>query len=297
MAERFLSPPFADAACNRPAGGYSVFREEDMPAKTSGKLTVATFNVNSVRSRLETLVPWLGEHQPDVLCMQEIKCEDQFFPAAEFEKLGYRSAFYGQKSYNGTAIIARGELSDVSRGLGDGLDGAAGEPARLIRARFRGVNIVNTYVPQGRDMETEHYAYKLKWLARLRAFFEREYTPKQKLLWVGDMNVAPTELDLHDPKGNQKNVCFSPEIRARLASVAEWGFTDLFRKHHAEPGQYSFYDYRVKDAVKRGLGWRVDHIMATAPMAECSSDCWIDLAPRIGEKPSDHCPVLAEFEL
>lgn len=265
-----------------------------MPAKRSGKLTLATFNVNSVRSRLGVLLPWLANQRPDVLCLQEIKCQDGDFPAAEFEKLGYQVAVHGQKSYNGVAIASREPLAAVGRGLADG---EADEPARLISARVRGVHVVNTYVPQGRELGTEHFAYKLQWLARLRQFFEERYTPGQRLVWCGDMNVAPAELDLHDPKGNQDHVCFTAEVRAALARVAEWGFVDLFRRHHSEPGQYSFYDYRVKDALKRGLGWRVDLIMATAPLAERSADCWIDAAPRAAEKPSDHCPVLAEFEL
>jgi len=265
-----------------------------MPAKRAGKFTLATFNVNSVRSRLPVVLPWLERHRPDVLCMQETKCRDAEFPAADFEKLGYQVAVHGQKSYNGVAIASRLPLETVGRGLEDGEDG---EPARLLRARVRGVSVVNTYVPQGREVGTEHFAYKLKWLARLRRFFEKRYAPDQQVLWCGDMNVAPAELDLHDPAGNRDHVCFTAEVRAALAEVAAWGFQDLFRKHHPDPGQYSFYDYRVKDALKRGLGWRVDLIMATAPLAAKSADCWIDLAPRAAEKPSDHCPVLAEFEL
>ena len=265
-----------------------------MPAKHAGSLTLATFNVNSVRSRLAVVLPWLARHSPDVLCMQETKCQDGEFPAADFEKLGYAVAVHGQKSYNGVAIASRLPIEAVGRGLDDGEEA---EPARLLRARVRGVNVVNTYVPQGRELGTEHFAYKLRWLARLRKFFEKHYTPGQRLLWCGDMNVAPAEIDLHDPAGNRNHVCFTAEVRAALARVAEWGFADLFRKHHPEPGQYSFYDYRVKDALKRGLGWRVDLIMATGSLAERSADCWIDLAPRAAEKPSDHCPVLAEFEV
>lgn len=269
-----------------------------MAAKTGkdkGKrFTVASFNVNSVRSRLEVLLPWLRNHRPDVLCLQEIKVQTALFPAAEFEQLGYRLAVLGQKGYAGVAIASREPLAAVAFGLADG---EPDEEARLVRARVRGVDIVNTYVPQGREISSEHFQHKLRWLARLRRFFAKHYTPRRKLLWCGDMNVAPAELDLHDPKGNLDHVCFAPEVRAAFAQVADWGFVDLFRRHHPEPGLYSFFDYRVRDALKRGLGWRVDLIMATPPLAAKSRDCWIDTAPRIAPRPSDHCPVLAEFEL
>lgn len=256
--------------------------------------TVATFNVNSVRSRLEVLGDWLPRHRPDVLCLQETKVEDGQFPAAAFEKLGYRVACHGQKSYNGVALASRHELADVERGLPGGADRGQ---ARLIRATVRGVRLVNTYVPQGRELGTEHFDYKLRWLAALRRLFQREYSPAEPVLWCGDMNVAPTELDLHDPKGSLDHVCFAPAVRQALARVADWGFQDLLRRHHPEAGMYSFYDYRVRDAIKRGLGWRVDLIMATAPLAARSTDAWIDLAPRLAARPSDHAPVLAEFRL
>jgi exodeoxyribonuclease-3 len=263
--------------------------------KDKGKrFTVASFNVNSVRSRLEVLVPWLRQQQPEVLCLQEIKVETALFPAAEFEQLGYRLAVLGQKGYAGVAIASRAPLADVAFGLADG---QPSEEARLVRARVRGVNIVNTYVPQGREIASEHFQYKLQWLTRLRRFFEKHYTPRQKILWCGDINVAPAELDLHDPKGNLNHVCFTAEVRAAFSRVAEWGFIDVFRRHHPEPGLYSFFDYRVRDALKRGLGWRVDLIMATPPLAAKSIDCRIDTGPRTAARPSDHCPVVAEFEL
>jgi len=265
-----------------------------VPAGKKRKFTLATWNVNSVRSRLDAVIRWLEHHRPDVLCMQEIKVETGKFPTGAFEKLGYRLAVFGQKSYNGVAIAGREPLKEVGRGLGDG---EAGEPARLVRARIRGVHVVNTYVPQGREPDSEQFAYKLRWLGRLKRFFERNYTPRRRVLWCGDMNVAPTELDLHNPKALLGHVCFRPEVWAAFGGVVEWGFVDVFRRHRPGPGWYSYYDYRAKDPVRTKTGWRVDHLMATRSLASRSTDAYIDIEPRIGPRPSDHCPVVAEFEL
>jgi exodeoxyribonuclease-3 len=263
--------------------------------KRGGKFTVATWNVNSVRSRLEPVLGWLERERPDVLCLQEIKVETGSFPAEPFAKAGYTSAVYGEKSYNGVAILSRGELTDVRRGLDDGEEQV--EPARLVRASAGGMAIVNTYVPQGHEPDSEKFRYKLEWLARLRRFFEREYSPEEPVLWCGDMNVAPTDIDIYDPKGLLGHVGFCPESWKALGGVVAWGFADVFRRHRPEPGWYSYYDYRAKDPVKNKTGWRVDHIYCTAGLAAKCTDSWIDVNPRIAEKPSDHCPVVAEFEL
>jgi len=266
-----------------------------MTAKRSGKFTLATFNVNSVRSRLDVLLPWIARHRPDVLCLQEIKVETGKFPAEPFEQAGYNCAVFGEKSYNGVAILSREPLADVRRGLEDGREKS--EPARLIRARVRGIAVVNTYVPQGHEPDSEKFRYKLEWLARLRRFFEREYSPADPVLWCGDMNIAPTPIDIYDPKGLLGHVGFCPEVWKALGAVTAWGFEDVFRRHRPEPGWFSYYDYRARDPVKNKTGWRVDHIYCTAPLAARSTDCWIDVETRLAEKPSDHCPVVAEFEL
>jgi exodeoxyribonuclease-3 len=260
-----------------------------------GKFTVATWNVNSVRSRLETVLSWLGHERPDVLCMQEIKVETGSFPAEPFEKAGYSCAVFGEKSYNGVAIASREPLAEVSRGLGDGKDKV--EPARLVRGRAGGITVVNTYVPQGREPDSDKFRYKLAWLARLRRFFEREYQPTDLVLWCGDMNVAPTDIDIYDPKGLLGHVGFCPESWKALGNVVDWGFADVFRQHRPEPGWYSYYDYRAKDPVRNKTGWRVDHIYCTEKLAAKCTDSWIDVNTRLVEKPSDHCPVVAEFEL
>jgi exodeoxyribonuclease-3 len=258
-------------------------------------LKAATFNANSIRTRLEQVLAWLGREAPDVLCLQETKVQDQDFTAEPFRAAGYHVVFRGQKAYAGVAIVSREEPQEVAFGLDDG-----GEPdeARLIRAVIGGIPVVNTYVPQGRSPDSEHFQYKLEWLARLQALFERHYSPQKPLLWVGDFNVAPEPIDVHDPKRLKKHVDFHPEARAALERVKEWGFVDVFRLHHPdEPEQYTFWDYRVRNALERGLGWRVDHIWATESLARKSTGAWIDVEARRAERPSDHTFLVAEFAL
>jgi len=254
---------------------------------------IATYNVNSVRSRLHIILPWLAQHRPDVLCMQETKVEDRAFPAAEFQAAGYHVTFRGGKRYNGVAVASREAPQAVRFGLSDG--GPADED-RLIAAVFTGIAVVNTYVPQGRERETAHFSYKLQWFERLRRFFDRTYSPAAPLIWCGDLNVAPEAIDVHDPKGLLGHVCFTPEVWAAFAAVRSWGLEDVYRRQHpGEAGRYTFFDYRVPQAVPRGLGWRIDHILATAGLAARTVECRIDLDPRRAEKPSDHTVLVAEF--
>jgi exodeoxyribonuclease III len=256
---------------------------------------IATYNVNSIRSRLHILMPWLRENQPDVICLQETKVGDDKFPQAEFTQAGYHIAFRGERQYNGVAVASLEKPEAVACGLGDG---ETTDEDRLLRVSFPHFTVVNTYVPQGRERETPHFAYKLEWFQRLRRYFERSFSPEKDVAWCGDLNVAPDEIDVHDPKRLRGHVCFTPEVWEAFDRVKAWGFVDIFRKHHpGEAQQYSFFDYRVPKSVERKLGWRVDHILATAKLAEKSTRCWIDMAPRMTEKPSDHTVVMAEFKL
>jgi exodeoxyribonuclease-3 len=259
---------------------------------------IATFNANSIRTRLDQIIDWLGREQPDVLCIQETKVQDKDFPTQPIEDAGYHVIFRGQKSYAGVAIISKTAPRDVAAGLDDGEDGgedAADEP-RLLRAVYNGVTVVNTYVPQGREPESEHFQYKLRWLARMRKLFEQHYTPDDLLVWVGDLNVATEDIDVHDPKGLRYHVDFHPDAQAALENVRQWGFIDVFRKHHpGEPQQFSYFDYRARNPIERGLGWRIDHIWATVPLAARSTGAWIDVEARRAERPSDHTFVIAEF--
>jgi exodeoxyribonuclease-3 len=256
------------------------------------RLRIATFNVNSIRSRLPIVTGWIGRHRPDVLCMQETKVVDELFPVEPFERLGYRVAFRGQKSYNGVAVATREEPQGVVFGLDVG---SPPDEPRFMSVAIHGVTVVNTYVPQGREVGTESYAYKLEWLERLRAWLERAIGPRARLVWCGDINVAPAAIDVHDPRRLEGHVCFNPEVRGALARIRDLGLVDVFRKHHPEPGHYTFFDYRVRGSVERGLGWRVDHIHATGALARTSRDAWIDLDPRRAERPSDHAPLVVDF--
>jgi exodeoxyribonuclease-3 len=268
---------------------------------------VATYNANSIRARMALILGWLARESPDVLCVQETKVQDEDFPAAPMREAGYQVVFRGQKAHAGVAIISREEPQEVAFGLDDGgpstpdlglRSGQGPDEARLIRAVIGGVSVVNTYVPQGRDPESEHFQYKLRWFERLRALFERHYAPDELLLWMGDLNVALEPIDVYDPKALEGHVCYRPEVRAALRQVGEWGFVDVFRRHHpGEAGQYTYYDYRARDPVERGIGWRVDHIWATGPLAEKSTDAWVDTEARLAERPSDHTFLVAEFAL
>ncbi|MBN1534131.1 MAG: exodeoxyribonuclease III [Spirochaetes bacterium] len=256
-------------------------------------MKVASYNCNSIRARSPIIIRWLEKERPDLLCMQETKVTDDDFPADDFAAVGYRSVFRGEKSYNGVAVLSSGAVDDIRYGF----DGAGeDEGSRLISVTAGGITVVNTYVPQGTSPESDRFQYKLSWFARLRGYFESRFTGDSLLVWVGDFNVAPEPIDVHNPKRLLGHVGYHPEEHRALAAVKEWGFIDVFRKHRPEGGHYTFWDYRVKDSVARGLGWRVDHIWATVPMAERSADAWIDTGPRQWERPSDHTPIVALFE-
>jgi len=257
-------------------------------------MLVATFNCNSIRSRMDTILAWLAEKKPDVLCLQETKVQDHEFPAQPIRDAGYHVTFKGQKSYNGVAILSRKEPQDVRFGLDDG--GQADEP-RLVSAVIDGVTIVNTYVPQGREIDHEMFQYKLAWFKRLRGQFDRKFKTSDLLIWTGDLNVAAEAIDVHNAAERENHVCYHIDARKAFADCRAWGFVDVFRKYHPEPGQYTFFDYRTVFAAKRGLGWRIDYILASPALAEKSKDSWIDVEPRLKPKASDHTFLAAEFQV
>jgi len=251
---------------------------------------IATFNANSLRMRIDIVLKWLAEHKPDVLCVQETKVQDVDFPAQAFAQSGYRFVFKGQKKYNGVAIFARTAIEDVSFGLDD----EPKDQPRLVKASINGITIVNTYVPQGYAPDSEKFQYKLDWFERLAEYFDRRLKPSRPLIWLGDLNVALEAKDVHDPDALWGHVCYCGEVQNAMNNIISRGFTDLFRKHCADPDQYTFWDYRA-NSFSRNLGWRLDYIFATAPLAEKCTTCWIDKAPRGYEKPSDHTFLIAEF--
>jgi len=252
---------------------------------------VATFNANSIRARTEIIVNWLAENKPDVLCVQETKVQDKDFPTEAFAKTGYEFVFKGEKSYNGTAIFSKHKITNVEFGL----DGEPKDEARMIKAKTSGITIVNTYIPQGFEIESEKYQYKLDWLKRLFEYFKKHFKPTDKLIWTGDFNIAYEAKDVYDPAALDETVCFNRQLSQTLKEFMEWGFTDLFRKHCSESGQFTFWDYREPNGFKRNHGWRLDYIMGTSPMEKACTNCYIDKKPRTLEKPSDHTFLVAEF--
>lgn len=265
------------------------------------QINIGTFNVNSVRSRIPVLESFLtSEGAPDILCFQETKCRDEEFPLEFFKGLGYHCLYKGMKAYNGVAVISKIEPDEAEFGLGDGqaeLEREESENARVILARFGDLNILNTYIPQGKNIEHADYKYKLKFFQRIHDLFESKFTPEDKLLWLGDLNVAPTELDVTNPKNKKNHVCFHTDVKEAFAEVMSWGFVDIFRKHLPGEGEYSYWDYRVKDALSRNIGWRIDHIIGTEVMAEASGKVWVERSLRAMERPSDHTAVIGSFEV
>lgn len=255
---------------------------------------IATFNVNGIRSRLHVLLTWLERNKPDVLCLQEIKCRDVEFPFDAMRDAGYEASVFGQKSFHGVAILSLRKPEELRRGFGG--DGSDVE-ARLIAAKIDGIWIFNTYVPQGRSPDNPAFQEKLAFFARLKELFSREHKPSEPIVWTGDINVAPEDMDVFAPKRMEGKIGFHPEEKQALAGVVSWGFIDLFRKHHPELRQFTFWDYRLPKSFDRDLGWRLDHIRATECVAKASIDCRVDAAPRGEPGPSDHAPVWAEIEL
>lgn len=252
-------------------------------------MKVATWNVNSIRTRLPRLLAWLERRQPDIVCLQEIKVTDDLFPAVEVSGLGYKALVAGQPTYNGVAILARGEASDTVRALpGDGPDG----PRRLLVTTLEGLRIVNVYAPNGQAVGSDKYAYKLDWYRRLREFLDEVFDPHDPIILCGDLNVAPEDRDVWDPeKWRGEIMCSEPE-REAFRALAGWGLADSLRLHRAEHGLYTWWDYRA-GAFHRGWGLRIDHILLSAPLAGRCTAVEIDRDERKGDKPSDHVPVVA----
>ncbi|MBW1704587.1 MAG: exodeoxyribonuclease III [Deltaproteobacteria bacterium] len=251
----------------------------------------ATFNTNSVRARLPIIKDWLDREQPDVLCVQETKVQDKDFPAGPFEEAGYHVIFKGQKSYNGVAIISKLPPDDILLNLYDKED----EQARFISARIGDIPVINVYVPQGFEAGTDKFAYKLAWLNDLLEHIKKSYDPAQPLLVAGDFNVALEPIDVFDPEKFKGEVGFHPDEQTILRQFLDWGLVDVFRKHEPAGDHYTFWDYRIPNALKRKMGWRIDYILATVPLAEKTGNVRIDTEARLLEKPSDHTFLVAEF--
>ena len=254
-------------------------------------LTVATWNVNSVRTRMPRLVNWLDRKKPDIVCLQETKVVDAEFPAEPLQELGYQCLLRGQKTYNGVAILTRLPASDIIRSLPR--DPADAE-SRLLAAKIAGIRIINVYAPNGQVVGSDKYSYKLDWYERLRELLLGD-DPQTEVLVCGDFNVAPEDRDAWDPELWRGQVLFSDPEKAALRQLVEWGLTDALRIHHPEGGLYTWWDYR-EGAFHRGWGMRIDHVLVSAPLATRCIAVEIDRQERKGEKPSDHAPLVATFE-
>jgi len=254
-------------------------------------MKIATWNVNSVRARLERLLAWLAKVQPDIVCLQELKAREEVFPHEAIREAGYHAAVYGQRTFNGVAILSRVEPHDVRRGMDDGVDDPQ---ARFLGAEVGQIRVVSAYVPNGQVVGSEPYAYKLEWLRRLRAYLARHFTPDAPLVLCGDFNVARDDRDVADPAAWEDSVLCHPSSRAALAELLDWGLADVFRQRHAEGRLYSWWDYRML-ACPKNDGLRLDYVLATAPLAARCIEAEIDRQERKGEKPSDHAPVIAVF--
>ena len=256
-------------------------------------MKVATWNVNSIRLRLDQVLAWTAATGTDVVCLQETKVVDEDFPVSEIADAGYHAAFFGEKSYNGVAIISKHEIGDVQKGFPEDDPEA---PKRLIAATINGVRIVNTYIPNGTELWTEKFTFKLDWLHRLRRMFDEDCSLESNVLLCGDFNVAPDELDVWSVPQWQGKLHFSKPERAAMNHVKQWGFVDAFRHKNGDAQEFSWWNYR-EGAWQRNQGLRIDHIWVSPPLAEKCTGCWIDKGPRGQERPSDHTPVVADFSI
>ena len=258
-------------------------------------MKVVSWNVNSVKARQDRVLRFLRAREPDVLCLQELKVVEEAFPWDEIEALGYRAAVFGQKTYNGVAIISKAPLEDVTTGFVDGVDDPQ---ARFIAATVDGIRIASVYVPNGQSLTSDKYPYKKEWLRRLRAYLDSHHEPSDPLLLCGDFNIVPADLDVLHPDQWQDTVLLNPEVRSLLESLLDWGLVDTFRLHNDEPHQFSWWDYR-RAAFDRNDGMRIDLILATAPLVERCVTSFIDRDERVevpGDKPSDHVPIMLSLD-
>ena len=254
-------------------------------------MKIATWNVNSLKVRLPHVLDWMHEHRPDVVALQETKTTDDKFPAAAIAEAGYTVVYAGQKTYNGVAILSRSTAGKV---LTD-IEGLADPDRRILAATVDGVRVINLYVVNGREVGSEKYAYKLRWLEAVTEFVRAELGRFERVVVLGDFNIAPEDRDVHDPEAwHEKILCSTPE-RDALRRLLDLGLRDTFRLFEQEDKSFSWWDYRAA-GFRRNLGLRIDLILASGEMARHCRACSIDVAPRRLPRPSDHTPVVATFE-
>lgn len=256
-------------------------------------MQIATWNVNSCRARLPRILDWLGEHAPDLVCLQELKCLDEQFPRAEIEDLGYNVETHGQKAYNGVALLSKEPMSDVRRGFPDDDEDAQ---ARAISATVGDVEVMNLYVVNGKEPGSDKFAYKLRWLDRLTRYLESDFNPStsevpRKIVLCGDFNITFDDRDVYDPVGWKDKIHCTQEERDALARITALGFHDAFRHLHEEGGHYTWWDFRTR-AWSGNRGLRIDHFLVSPDALAATTEVHIDLIERDQAKPSDHAPVV-----
>ena len=255
-------------------------------------MKIATWNVNSMKVRLAQVLEWLAAQQPDVLVLQEIKQVSEAFPTDAFEEIGYRSLANGQKTYNGVAVVSRTEPTDPVSAIPDFDDAQK----RVLATTITGVRVVNLYVPNGQAVGSDKYDYKLGWLAALSLYLENELRRYERLVVLGDFNIAPADEDVYDPEKWGDAILCSPREREALATLLDLGLTDVFRKFDQPEKSFSWWDYRAA-GFRRNAGLRIDLILTSAAMTASCIESYVDKEPRSWERPSDHAPVVAVFDL
>lgn len=255
-------------------------------------MIIGTWNVNSIRSRLPRVLSWLERRQPAVACLQETKVVDENFPAADFEAAGYQVSIFGQKTYNGVAILSRHQITEIARNLPSDPPDA---DRRLLHVQTAGIHVINLYAPNGREVGHPMYEYKLDWYNRLNRYLRETFSPTEPVVLCGDFNIAPADDDVWDPAlWEGQNLCSSPE-REEYHKMLAWGFTDSIRSRHPVEQIFTWWDYR-QGAFHRGWGLRIDHILLSPPLAARCRAAVVEREERKGEKPSDHAPVYVELE-
>jgi exodeoxyribonuclease-3 len=258
-----------------------------------GSVTVVSWNVNSVNARLDRVLGFLRRENPDYVCLQELKCPDEKFPFEAIKGLGYHATVFGQKSYNGVAILSKQPVTIHSKNFGDG---DADESARFIAVSTGSFTLMNAYVPNGQSLDSPKYPYKLDWLKRARNFLDKDFRPTDRIVLVGDFNIAPDDRDVYDPTAWRNHIHCTPPEREALAKLVSYGFVDTLRMFHQGDKLFSWWDYR-EGSFPQNKGLRIDLIYATPTMAMACREVRIDKAEREGEKPSDHAPVIATFSM
>ena len=264
-------------------------------------MLIATWNVNSIRTRLSQIIDWINHFNPDVLCLQETKVMDNNFPFEPFEKLGYSVEVYGQKSYNGVAIISKIKPENVKKGFYCCNDPNQNieiflDQKRLISADINGIKIINVYVPNGSSLESSKFEYKINWLNCLASFLDEQLKKGELICLMGDFNVAPSNLDIHDPKKYEGGIMASEMERSALNNVLKKRLIDSFRIYEQNTGHWSWWDYR-NNAYESNKGWRIDHIYITKELSSKLKSCVIDSSPRGNLRASDHAPVMIDLNL